>query len=235
MFAYGNVVDEAALRNKALVFRDRVQAGGLLGDKLLSRMGEEGRRVQVLAIPAGGVPVGFMVAKKLNAPLDVAVVRKIQIPWNPEAGFGALAWDGTLILNEALIAHLGLSTELVERCISKTRRMVLERVQKFRRGRPFPNLEGRPVILVDDGLASGYTMLTAVRAVRKRRPAKIVVAAPTGSSSSIDLLAPHVDELVCLNIRWGPFFAVADAYQVWYDLTDEEVLAYLSQYEEERT
>jgi len=183
--------------------------------------------VQVLAIPAGGVPVGYVLAEKLKMPFDVVVVRKIQIPWNTEAGFGAVTWDGTPILNEQLVAQLGIDEEVVKQCISRTRQMVHERDQRLRGSRPFPDLTGRTVILVDDGLASGFSMLAAAKSIKTRLPRKMVVAVPTGSAHAIALLASKVDQLVCLNVRSGPIFAVADAYENWYDLSDDEVLEYL--------
>jgi len=220
-----NVIEELAYRDKDFVFKDRLHAGALLADKLRPLLAE--RDVRLLAVPAGGVAVGYAVSQKLKIPLDVAVVRKIQIPWNTEAGFGAVTWDGRVLLNELLVAQLGLSTEAVDQCISRTRELVRQRVQKFRGDRPFPGLNGKTLILVDDGLASGFTMLAAVESIRARRPEKIVVAVPTASAGAVELLAPSVDELVCLNVRRGPIFAVADAYEKWYDLSDDEVLEFL--------
>jgi len=226
-----NVVEELAYRDREFVFKDRLHAGALLADKLRPLLA--GRDVQLLAVPAGGVAVGYAVAQKLNMPLDIAIVRKIQIPWNTEAGFGAIAWDGRVLLNELLVAQLGLSTEAVEQCISQTREMVRQRMQKFRSNRPFPDLNGKTVILVDDGLASGFTMLAAAESIRNQHPEKIVIAVPTASAGAIELLAWSVDELVCPNIRGGPIFAVADAYENWYDLSDDEVLELLRRSEKD--
>jgi predicted phosphoribosyltransferase len=217
-----NLVEELAYRDRVLVFKDRLHAGQLLADKLRPFLAD--RDALLLAVPAGGVAVGCAVAQKLKIPLDVAIVRKIQIPWNTEAGFGAVTWDGRVLLNEPLVAQLGLSAKAVEEGISQTREIVRQRVQKFRANRPFPVLNGRTVILADDGLASGFTMLAAVESIRTRQPEKIVVAVPTASAGAIQLLAPRVDELVCLNIRRGLIFAVADAYEKWHDLSDNEVL-----------
>jgi len=226
-----NVIEELAYRDREFVFKDRLHAGALLADKLRPLLA--GRDVQLLAVPAGGVAVGYAVAQKLIMPFDIAIVRKIQIPWNTEAGFGAIAWDGRVLLNELLVAQLGLSTEAVEQCISQTREMVRQRMQKFRGNRPFPDLNGKTVILVDDGLASGFTMLAAAKSVSNQHPEKIVIAVPTASVGSIELLASSVDELVCPNIRGGPIFAVADAYENWYDLSDDEVLELLRRSEKD--
>ena len=225
MAGISNLIEESAYRNRELVFKDRLHAGKLLADKLRPIVAKE--KVQVLAIPAGGVPVGYVLAEKLEIPFDVVVVRKIQIPWNAEAGFGAVTWDGTPILNEPLLAQLGLGAEVVERCISRTRQMVYERNQRLRGGRPFPDLSGRTVILVDDGLASGFSMVAAAESIKTWLPRKMFVAVPTGSAHAIAPLASKVDKLVCLNVRSGPVFAVADAYENWYDLSDDEVLEYL--------
>jgi putative phosphoribosyl transferase len=219
------VIDEPAYRDRSFVFKDRLHAGELLAIKLGGYV-DKGN-AQLLAIPAGGVPVGYMVAKGLGILMDVIVVRKVQIPWNTEAGFGAVAWDGTVILNEPLVRQLGLTTELIQWCISKTQEGVEERLAKFRGGKPPPDLRDKTVILVDDGLASGFTMLAAAKSVRNQGPEKIIIAVPTASTSAIQLVAPSADKLICLNIRGGPFFAVADAYQKWYDLSDEEVVEFL--------
>jgi predicted phosphoribosyltransferase len=219
------IIEDPAFRERVFVFRDRVEAGKLLAEKLREYAGKG--NVIVLAVPAGGVPVGYAVAKELAIPMDLAVVRKVQIPWNTEAGFGAVTWDGETVLNEPLVEQLGLTREEIEGSISKTRRIIQERLRKFRGYRPMPHLRDKVVILVDDGLASGFTMLAAARSARKRTPEKVIVAVPTASLGAVELLAPEVDEIVCLNIRSGPSFAVANAYESWYDLTDEEVIRIL--------
>ena len=220
-----NLVEESAYRNRRFVFKDRLHAGEVLAEKLRPVLPDG--NLLVLAIPAGGVPVGYALSKKLNVPLDVVVVRKIQIPWNTEAGFGAVTWDGRPILNEPLVAQLGLGPEAVEQCISRTRQVAREKNRRLRGERPLPDLTGRTVLLVDDGLASGFSMLTAAESIKTQRPKKVTIAVPTGSASAIALLAPRVEELVCLNVRSGSLFAVADAYENWYDLSDDEVLGYL--------
>jgi predicted phosphoribosyltransferase len=223
------IIEDPTYRERIFVFRDRHHAGKLLAEKL--REYADKGKVILLALPAGGVPVGYAVAKELGIPMDVMVVRKVQIPWSTEAGFGAVTWDGETVLNEPLVAQLGLTREVIGESISKTRRIIQERLRKFRRDKPMPDLKGKIVILVDDGLASGFTMLAAARSARKRTPEKIIAAVPTASIGAIKLLSSEVDEIVCLNIRTGPVFAVADAYKNWYDLTDEGVIKILERAE----
>ena len=220
------IVEEPNYRDRISVFRDRFQAGKLLADKLHEYSGNP--NVIILALPAGGVPVGYTVAKELAVQVDVIIVRKIQIPWNTEAGFGAVSWNGKILLNEDLVKQLDLTEEEIESAIQKTKSNVQERLRKFRDDKPAPNLTGKVVILVDDGLASGFTMLAAARSVRESKPKKIIVAVPTASMGAIEMLSPAVDVIVCLNVRSGPSFAVAEAYENWYDLTDDEVLKIIS-------
>jgi putative phosphoribosyl transferase len=221
------ITGKPAFRDRVSVFIDRFEAGKLLADELQEYIGD--RDVVVLAVPAGGVPVGYMVAKKLAVPLDVLVVRKVQIPWATEAGFGAVTWDGKVLLNEDLVRQLGLTQEEIENAIAETKRNIQRRLRKFRGNKPMPNLTGKVVILVDDGLASGFTMLAAVKSVKDKNPGRVIVAVPTASKGAIEVLAAEVEEIVCPNIRTGTSFSVADAYEKWYDLTDEEVLRLLAE------
>ncbi|WP_455364589.1 phosphoribosyltransferase [[Eubacterium] cellulosolvens] len=224
---FSNVVEERVYREKTLIFNDRIHAGKLLAQMLKEYCNQ--KDVIVLGIPSGGVPVGSVVAKEIHVPFDVLVVRKIQIPWNTEAGFGAVTGGGDVILNEPLIEQLGLTKLSVDEVIAETKRVVEERLKKFGGKRPPPSLQDKIVLLVDDGLASGYTMLVAARYIRRKEPREIVIAVPTASEEAIKLLAPEADKIMCLNIRGGPVFAVADAYIKWHDLSDEEVKSYLSE------
>ena len=208
-------------RNRVHVFKDRKDAGRLLGE-MLAEYHDAG--ALVLPLPSGGVPVGVEVAKALNAALDLLIVRKIQIPDNPEAGFGAISPDGARIINEGFLAKLSLSNKAVEAQINKAMESVKQRNSLFRKSMPYTSFKGKTVIIVDDGLASGYTMLAAIRFVKRDKPQKVIVAVPTSSARAIDFILAEVDELFCANIRSGTFFAVAEAYRNWYDLTDEEVI-----------
>ncbi len=219
------VVEEPAFRNRLHVFTDRGHAGRLLADKLRAYQGAV--ETYVLAIPAGGVPVAVVVSQRLGLPLDLAVTRKLHVPWNQEAGFGAVAWDGGVVLNEALVASLGLSAAEVARCVAAERRVLARRMRLFRGDRPVPDLREKQVIVVDDGLASGFSMLTTVRALAARGVGTVVVAVPTAPVRAVELIRPHVDQVVCLNLRSGPVFAVADAYQGWSDVAEASVVAML--------
>jgi putative phosphoribosyl transferase len=227
------IIDEPAYRERTFVFRDRNHAGQLLAEKLTKYSSQ--RNVILLAVPSGGVPVGCAISRLLDVQVEIIVVRKVQIPWNTEAGFGAVAWDGETVLNTELVAHLGLTEKAIQSSVQKTKKIINERLKRFRGDKPLPDLKGKIVILVDDGLASGFTMLATLRAVRKKKTEKIVVAVPTASLGAVKLLLPEVDEMVCLNIRSGTVFAVADAYINWYDLTDEEVIEILEKQRQKTT
>jgi putative phosphoribosyl transferase len=215
-----NVFELPELRDRVHVFADRPEAGVVLAQMLGAyRNGP----ALVLAVPAGGIPVGAAMARELGLPLDVAVVSKVTLPWNTEAGYGAVAFDGTVRLNDVLLPRLGLSAQDVTDGIAKTTEKVRRRVESLRGNRPFPELSRRPVILVDDGLASGFTMQVAVEAVRKAGAEEVIVAVPTAHADAVGRLSRMVDALYCANIRGGRVFAVADAYKNWYDLSDAEI------------
>jgi len=222
----GDVIDNPRLRERTLVFSDRHDAGKQLGAFIQTLPAIPGPLV--LAIPAGGVPVGKEVARALGAPLSLAIVRKIRIPGTTESGFGAVTWDGQVLINEPLREALGLSAAEVERATAETRKNVAERIARFTGSRAMPAMEGKTIILTDDGLASGFTMLAAIKSIRLRKPARIIVAVPTASARSAGMVAHDADLVVCLNIRSSRMFAVADAYEQWYDLDDREVLEELA-------
>jgi predicted phosphoribosyltransferase len=206
------------------IFRDRLEAAASLVKRLSDYRDTD---ALILAVPSGGVPVASEIAKALGLTLDLIIVRKVQIPGNPEAGLGAVGPEGEVILNEALIQRLDLSARDLEHEMEKTRKIIKRREELFRGGRPFPAVTGKVVIITDDGLASGYTMLAAVEFIKKRSPEKVIVAVPTAPKTTVDLILPQVDKLICLNIRGGFSFAVASAYENWYDLEDDEVVSIL--------
>jgi predicted phosphoribosyltransferase len=218
------IIEMRELRNKNYVFRDRVHAGELLASKLKPYVGKDSI---VLAIPSGGVPIGSTIAKELGLQMDLIIVRKLPIPYNTESGFGSMSWNGEVKLNEKLVEQLQLSDPEIDSIIRDVKSELDKRMEIFRGNRPFPELKGKTAIIVDDGLASGYTLLAAISSVKGLSPARIIVAVPTASKNAVDLLAPYVDEIFCLNIRETKIFAVADAYQEWHDLTQQEVLKLL--------
>lgn len=219
----GRVIELPDLRNRGHVFRDRAHAGEVLAGMLAEYRGGD---ALVLGVVAGGVPVAAALARNLGLALDVAVVSKITLPWNTEMGYGAVAYDGTVRLNEETIARMGLGPAEVEKGIARTREKVRDRLQRFRAGRP-PELTGRVAIIVDDGLASGFTLLTAIAAVRNSAPQRLVVAVPTGHGESVARVVGEVDALYCANVRTSLAFAVADAYEQWSDVSEDEALALL--------
>jgi putative phosphoribosyl transferase len=222
-----NIIDLPELREQPHVFQDRTHAGQVLARMLSTDDKQTGT---ILAIPAGGVPVGIVMAEKTGLEFDVAVVSKITLPWNTEAGYGAVAFDGTVKLNEDLIKRVSLTSDDVKKGIEKTTAKVARRVAKLRSGKLFPDLRNRSVILVDDGLASGFTMRVAVSALRSAGTGRIVVAVPTGHRHSVETIAQKVDTLYCANIRGGYSFAVASAYRNWSDVDEEDVVRIMKQY-----
>lgn len=218
------IIEDYLLRNQIHVFVDRTNAGEILATHLSKY--ENKKDAIILAIPAGGVPVAIQISKKLEINWDLILTRKLHIPWNKEAGFGAVSWEGTTILNKPLVESLGLTLEEINSVVEKEKRIIHNRLRKFRGNKPFPNLNNKIVIVVDDGLASGFSMLVTVKAL-KQKVRKIVVAIPTAPVSAIKLVGSFADEIVCPNIRSGSFFAVAEAYEVWFDLTDNDVLELL--------
>jgi predicted phosphoribosyltransferase len=219
------ITENRSLRDRIHVFRDRQEAGRLLADMLIHHRGSN---AIILSIPSGGIPVAAEIAKMHALPIDLLIVRKIQIPANPEAGFGAVGPDGSVVFNKPLLDRLGLSDDVIVQQKSKALESIENRNRLFRKNRPYPSLENKKAIIVDDGLASGYTMLAAIQFVRKAEPHKIIVAVPTASERTALSIASEIDELHCLNIRSGLSFAVADAYSNWYDLSEEEVLSLLA-------
>jgi putative phosphoribosyl transferase len=218
------LVEDTSLRDKKYVFEDRRDAGKLLAGKITQY---KGAGALIFAIPSGGLPVAAEIAKALTMQLDIIIVRKLQVPFNPEAGFGAMGPDGEVIVNEELLSRLMLTEEAVKAQVKKTEEVILKRDHLFRQGKPFPSCKDRSVIIVDDGLASGYTMLAALKYIKKKMPSRLIAAVPTGPERTIKRILTETDEVICLNVRSGFSFAVADAYRNWYDLTDEDVLTIL--------
>lgn len=219
--------DIPELRDKTQVFDSREDAG-----QVLARMLEPLRdtNATILAIPPGGMVVAAVVAETLALPLDVVVVSKIPFPWNPEAGYGAVAFDGTVRVHKGLTSELGLREPDISAGTRHTQENVAQRVKLLRGKRKFPNLTGRTAILIDDGIASSMTMSTAVEAMRKTPAEKIVVAVPTGYEASLDALKEQVDDVYCPNVRGGWGFAVGDAYRHWGKVWDTDAEKIVSRF-----
>jgi predicted phosphoribosyltransferase len=221
-----NVIDLPHLREKTYVFSDRFYAGDILSDMIQNEADSSGL---LLAIPAGGVPVACRIQEKTGLEMDLAVVSKITLPWNTEAGYGAVAFDGTVRLNRRLIGHVGLTEKQIQHGTQKTLQKVNRRIKLLRGEKPFPELNQRTVMLVDDGLASGFTMRVAVESLKNFGAKSITVAVPTGHLESVRKIAEYADRVICPNIRSGMSYAVADAYQHWSDVTEDELLGLLNQ------
>jgi putative phosphoribosyl transferase len=207
-----------------MVFLDRIAAGQMLG----TRLGQFANRksVLVLALPRGGVPVGFQVALALHAPLDAYLVRKLGFPGQEELAIGAIASGGVRLLNEKMIRSLHLPPQQVE-AITQQETQELERRQHLYRGdRGTPPIEGNTVILVDDGMATGYTMRVAVTALRQRCPLEIIVAVPVASSGSCREVAREANSVVCLSTP-PDFYAVGEWYRKFPQVSDAEVREWL--------
>jgi putative phosphoribosyl transferase len=210
------------------MYKDRIQAGYALAD-LLARY--EGQNTVVLAIPRGGVQVAFPIAVRLRAPLDLVVPRKLPIPTNIEAGFGAITGDGSKFLNDDLISYVGLTDAEIEEIAARVLEEVKRRERIYRGDKSFPELSDHIAIVVDDGLATGYTALAAIAYVRKRQPKRVILAVPVTSKDAEMLVKSQVDEYICPLTSNRPWFAVANFYERFSDLTDEEVLTCLKKYE----
>lgn len=200
------------------MFKDRQDAGRQLGRALEKYRGED---LLVLAIPRGGVEVGYEVAKHLDADFDLLIARKLPYPYNPEAGFGAIAEDGSAFIFEG--ERHRLPDQLIEQLEEQQREEIQRRVEVLRGGEPLPELTNRTVILVDDGIAMGSTMRASIKLCKKRQAGQIVVAVPVAGSRVADQIADLVDDLVILE-QPTLFRAVAQVYHNWYDVPDSEVL-----------
>ena len=202
------------------LFRDRREAGRLLAAKLTAYANRPD--VIVLALPRGGVPVAYEVARALGAPLDVFVVRKLGVPGSEELAMGAVATGGVRVLNDQLVNRLGIPDHLIDAVAVREGQELARRERLYRGGRPLLDVRDRTVILVDDGLATGATMHAAIAALRQLHPARIVVAVPTASPETCEEMRAEVDDVICATTP-EPFQAVGRWYQDFAQTTDEEV------------
>ncbi|MGW0707402.1 phosphoribosyltransferase [Streptomyces sp. NPDC002643] len=205
-------------------FRDREQAGQELAERL--RIEQEKGALShpvVLALPRGGIPVAREVARRLQADLDVLVVRKIGAPFHEEFGIGALAGDDDPLFDLDTLDRLGLSEAELAGTVRRERKELRRREERYRQGRPAPEVRGRTVIVVDDGLATGVTARAALRSVRRHAPERVVLAVPVGSREAVALTRREADDVVCLY-QPTPFAAVGEWYEDFAQLTDDDVL-----------
>ncbi|HVD43316.1 MAG TPA: phosphoribosyltransferase [Gaiellaceae bacterium] len=222
-----DVVDQT----ERMRFRNRTEAGRALARVLSRYAGRDD--VVVLALPRGGVPVAYEVAKELGAPLDVFLVRKLGVPGHEELAMGAIASGGVLVLDDGVVRWLGISEDQIQKTLARELDELRRREAAYREGRPLPDLKGKTVILVDDGLATGASMQAAARAVRRHDPARIVVAVPVASRATCDQFREEVDEVVCA-VTPAPFYAVGNWYEDFSQTSDEEVRELLELAAEQR-
>jgi len=201
-------------------FRDRHEAGRLLAEKLKAYAHR--LEVLVLALPRGGVPVAYEVARALGAPLDVFLVRKLGVPGHEELAMGAVATGGVRVLNEQIVRALRIPDDVIDAVTMREQEELARRERLYRGDRPLPDVRGRTVILVDDGLATGATMHAAIAALRQQQPARIVVAVPTAAPETCQALRAEVDDVVCA-ITPEPFYSVGLWYEDFSQTTDDEV------------
>jgi putative phosphoribosyl transferase len=205
------------------LFADRVDAGKRLAQALRAHVGKD---ALVLAIPRGGVVVGYEVAKALALSLDVIIPRKIGAPNNPELAIGAMTEDGTILLDNRLVDYLNVSQEYVKEESGAQRAEIHRRLKLYRGDIPYPSLEGREVILIDDGIATGSTMKAALASVRKRGAKSVIIAIPVGTPSTIKELEKEADRVVCLHTPEA-FYAIGQFYEDFTQTRDEEVIRLL--------
>ena len=205
-----------------MYFHDRADAGRTLARSLHRYRNRPD--VIVLALPRGGVPVAFEVARELNAPLDVFLVRKLGVPGHEELGMGAIASGGLRVVNESIVREIGVSQEVVDHVTASEQKELERREYLYRGSRPAPRIEGQTVIVVDDGLATGFSMKAAVTALRQQHPARLIVAVPTAPVETCAELKRMADEIVC-PLTPEPFYAVGGSYADFRQTTDEEVRA----------
>jgi putative phosphoribosyl transferase len=209
------------------IFENRYDAGHKLAEKLYPYAD---KAVIVLGIPNGGAAVGLSVALELKAELDLIISRKIPLPLSPEGGFGSVTDDGTTILNEEIVAKAGLTRQQINFQVSKVRADIRQRSLLYHKDRRPLAIGGRTVIVVDDGLASGYTMRAAIASLRQRKPEKIVAAVPVGPEHVISEIRRIADSVVACAVGSEKVFYLSDYYRYWHDITDAEVLHCLKEW-----
>jgi predicted phosphoribosyltransferase len=214
-----------------VIFESRHDAGKRLATKLSEYVN---RSVVVLAIPNGGIPVALSVASALNADLDLVICRKVPMLIQPEGSLGAVADNGTLILNEEAVKRIGFSRQKLEYEITKVRAEIKQRSILYQRARPPIRVNSRIVIIIDDGLASGFTMMAAVESVRHYHPKEVVVAVPVAPAAAVKRLEKVADKIITCFTGYMPKFYVSDFYRYWHDVSDDEAVRYLREWQTQR-
>jgi putative phosphoribosyl transferase len=206
------------------MFADRRDAGVQLISRLKEYKDQQG--VIVLALPRGGVATGYEIARSLNMPLDIVIVRKIGFPGQPELGIGAVSETGTVVLNTSIISTYGVPKEYIEREVSRQKEEISRRVKLYRKGKRLPSLEGKTVILVDDGVATGATVKSAITTLKEENLKKLIVALPVAPSGVVKELEQMVDLFICIETPFD-FMAVGSYYHDFTQVSDEEVINFL--------
>ena len=211
------------MRYEKTPFKDRGDAGRRLAEQLARYRDEN---PVVLALPRGGVPVGYEISRSLDAPLDVFIARKLGAPRRPELGIGAVAQGGQRVLNASVVRALGISKEYIERVAAEEKTEIERRLRLLRGDRPEPEVRGQAVILVDDGLATGVTARAAIEALRRRNPRRLILAVPVCAAQTAELLRSEVDELICLKMP-SKLMAISLWYQGFEQVPDGKVIELL--------
>ncbi|MHA1369239.1 MAG: phosphoribosyltransferase [Promethearchaeota archaeon] len=210
-----------------MLYKDRFDAGKKMATLLRDLTGEE---MVVLAVPNGGIPVGLEIARQLNTKFGLMLTRRINLPFTTEAGFGAVAFDGQFFIDNRLARRYGMMKNDLELLKAKALEKIHEKMRLFGFNARNMELKGKTVIITDDGIAGGYTMFVALKVLEKYKPSRKVVAVPTAPKSSVEKILHLCDDFVCPNVKEGMYFAVADAYAEWYDLSDSEVVESIQRY-----
>ena len=208
-------------------YRDRSHAGHVLAELLTEY---RGKTSIVLGLPNGGIPVGIEIAEELKLDFDLLFVSKITPQYNSEIGYGAVSESGTINLNDELIKRIGLTAEEVEDDIAKTKWKIVRRMKRYKLKKGRSDINQKTAIIVDDGVASGYTMINAIDTVRNRGANKIVIAVPTAPLRNLNKIISLVDDMICPDVRDTDMFAVADAYNNWYDISFEGAMGFLEKF-----
>jgi putative phosphoribosyl transferase len=211
---------------KSLIYKDRKDAGIRLASLLMKY--KDRKDLIVLALPRGGVVIGYEIAKALNCPLDIIIIRKIGFPGQPELAVGAISETGTVVLNEGIISTYNVSTDYIEKGITKQKNEISKRIDFYRGGKGIPPLDGKTIILVDDGIATGATMKAAISALKKEKIVRLIAALPVSSEDAAEEIKKMVDEWVCPETDMC-FTAVGNYYQNFTQVSDDKVIDLLKQ------